>query len=194
MEKGGMVLAIIEDAFPILETNRLKLRKIEDSDAGSILKYLSDQEVMKYYGLDPFQTLEEALDEISWYESIYTKDTGIRWGISLKENGEIIGSCGFLNRVKEHHRTEIGYELSKEYWGTGIAREALEAIIEYGFHHLQFQRIAALIEIPNIASQKLAERLGFVKEGLLRNYECTDGKFDDLYMYSLLKGELHTGK
>ncbi|MBK3496542.1 GNAT family N-acetyltransferase [Viridibacillus sp. YIM B01967] len=174
-------------AFPVIETNRLILRKVTKDDAGSVLKYLSDKDVMKHVGLDPFNTIEDAMSEILWYQSIVEKGTGIRWGITLKGQGEVIGSCGFLNSVPQHYRTEIGTELSKDYWGQGIASEAFEAVIRYGFEHFNLQRIEALIEPPNIASQKLAEKNGFIREGLLRNYEFTCGKFDDLYMYSLLK-------
>ena len=176
-------------AFPILETNRLVLRRIEQSDAMSILTYLSDDEVMKHYGLEPFQSVEDALDEISWYESILDENTGIRWGITLKEENKVIGSCGFLEMVDQHHRSDIGFELSKQHWGKGLASEALEAVVTYGFKEMNLQRIQALIEPPNIPSQKLVEKHGFLKEGLLRKYEYTCGKFDDLYMYSLLKEE-----
>jgi [ribosomal protein S5]-alanine N-acetyltransferase len=173
--------------FPNLETDRLVLRKITKDDASNMFSYLSDSEVMKYYGLEPFKTINEALDEISWYQSLEKNHTGLRWGITLKENGIIIGSCGFHNFVSQHFRTEIGFELSRDYWGKGIAGEALKAIIAYGFQHFGFQRIEALIEPPNLLSQRLVEKQGFMKEGLLRKYEYTRGKFDDLYMYSLLK-------
>lgn len=177
------------NCFPVIETDRLLLREITDEDASSILEYLSDDEVMKYYGLEPFTSLNDALDEISWYKSIRSKRTGIRWGITLKEHDVVIGSCGFHNIVAQHFRAEIGFELSKEQWGKGIAAEAVEAIIRHGFQQMNFQRIEALIEPRNLASQKLVERLGFVREGLLRSYEYTCGKFDDLYMYSVLKQE-----
>jgi ribosomal-protein-alanine N-acetyltransferase len=173
--------------FPRLETKRLVLREVTTEDSNSLLKYLSDEEVMKYYGLNPFQSINDALDEISWYQSIQKNKTGIRWGITLKDQGAVIGSCGFHNSVLQHFRTEIGFELSKDHWGKGIAYEAVQAIISYGFDHLDLQRIEALIEPPNSSSQRLVEKLGFIREGLLRNYEFTCGKFDDLYMYSLLK-------
>ncbi|MFE8697374.1 GNAT family N-acetyltransferase [Cytobacillus sp. FJAT-53684] len=178
-------------AFPIIETDRLILRQVTKDDANSLLKYLSDKDVMKYVGLEPFKSIDDALDEISWYESIVEKRTGIRWGITLKDQGEVIGSCGFLNLVSQHYRTEIGVELSREHWGKGIASEAFEAVIRYGFEQMNLQRIEALIEPPNIPSQKLAERQGFIREGLLRSYEYTCGKFDDLYMYSLLKQDFN---
>lgn len=182
-----MVMKI--STFPVLETDRLILRQVDTDDAESVLKYLSDQEVMKYYGLEPFDSINDALDEISWYQSIFEENTGIRWGITIKNQNEVIGSCGFLNRVPKHYRSEIGFELSKDYWGQGIASEALKAICKYGIEQLNLQRIEALIEPPNLSSQRLVERLGFIREGLLRNYEFTSGKFDDLYMYSLLRKE-----
>ena len=174
-------------AFPILETDRLILRQVTKEDATSMLNYLSDKEVVKHMGLEPFHSMNDALDEISWYNSIFEKQTGIRWGITLKGQDEVIGSCGFLNMVPKHYRCEIGIEISKNYWGQGIASEAFEAVITYGFEQLNLQRIEALIEPLNSSSKKLAERQGFIKEGLLRNYEFTCGKFDDLYMFSLLK-------
>lgn len=173
--------------FPILETERLTLRRVTQEDASDILAYLSDVDVMKYYGLESFKSINDALDEISWYKSIFEKGTGIRWGITLKEQEKIIGSCGFFNRVAQHYRAELGFELSKEHWGKGIASEAIKTVICYGFEQMNLQRIEALIEPPNIPSQKVVERQGFIREGLLRNYEYTCGKFDDLYMYSLLK-------
>ncbi|WP_202623270.1 GNAT family N-acetyltransferase [Alkalibacterium sp. MB6] len=85
--------------FPILETDRLILRNITTEDANCILKYLSDEEVMTYYGMTPFKSITDALDEISWYHSILTNKSGIRWGITLKHQDRVIGSCGFLNAV-----------------------------------------------------------------------------------------------
>jgi [ribosomal protein S5]-alanine N-acetyltransferase len=177
--------------FPFIETNRLILREVTIEDATDMFTYLSDKEVVKHMGLEPFQTVKEVWDEISWYKSIYEEGTGIRWGITLKGSGQVIGSCGFLNMLTKHYRTEVGYELSKEYWGKGIASEALEAVVTYGFRHFQLERIQALIEPANLPSQKLVERLGFRREGLLRHYEFTCGKFDDLYMYSIIKEEIN---
>lgn len=179
------------DIFPVLETNRVILRRIEKSDAYDIFKYLSDKEVMKHYGTKPFQSVDEAIKAISRYESLFTEKRGIRWGITLKGDHKVIGSCVFYNMVSEHYRTDIGFVLSKDFWGQGIAQEAVKAVIKYGFEHLNINRIEAVIEPPNTASQKLVERLGFLREGLLRSYEYFDGKFDDLYMYSLLKSDFN---
>ena len=180
----------MEKEFPIIETSRLILREVKKEDAFDMFTYLSDIDVVKPMGLEPFQTVKDAWDEINWYTSIYEEGTGIRWGITLKDSGKVIGSCGFLNMLTKHSRAEIGYELSKDYWGKGIASEALEAVVKYGYHHYQLERIEALIEPANLSSQKLVEKQGFKREGLLRHYEFTCGKFDDLYMYSIIKEDL----
>jgi [ribosomal protein S5]-alanine N-acetyltransferase len=185
--KGGN--SVVKE-FPIIETNRLMLRKVTTEDANDMFTYLSDKDVMKHMGLEPFQTINDVYDEINWYQTIYLEGTGMRWGITLKDSGKIIGSCGFLNMKTKHHRAEVGFELSKDHWGKGIASESLKAIVKYGFQHLQLERIEALIEPDNLHSQKLVERQGFQREGLLRHYEFTCGKFDDLFMYSILKDEV----
>ncbi|WP_313800105.1 GNAT family protein [Cytobacillus sp.] len=178
-----------KNEFPILYTDRLVLREVTYLDANDIYHYLSDEEVMKYYGLAPFKSLKDAEEEIDWYRKIFDDNTGIRWGITLKGNDKVIGSCGFLNFTKQHARAEIGAELAREFWGIGIVSEAFQAILSYGFKEMELMRIQALIEPENYASQKLAEKNGFMKEGLLRKYEYTNGKFDDLYIYSILRGE-----
>ena len=182
----------MKNKFPIIETKRLILRQVTTEDATDMFDYLSDQDVVKPMGLDPFQTVKDVWDEIRWYTSIYEEGTGIRWGITLKDSGKVIGSCGFLNRLTKHYRAEVGYEISKDYWGQGIASEALEAVVKYGYHHLQLERIEALIEPENVPSQRLVEKQGFIREGLLRHYEFARGKFDDLYMYSIIKEDFQS--
>lgn len=175
--------------FPVIETERLHLRSVRLEDAKDMFPYLSDQEVVQHMGLEPYKSAEDVLEEIDWYNSIFEKGTGIRWCITLKDEDTVIGSCGFLNRQQKHYKAEIGYELSRKYWGQGIASEALEAVLSYGFKHFELERIEALIEPLNVSSQKLVEKHGFLREGLLRHYEYTCGKFDDLYMYSILKDD-----
>ncbi|WP_142829647.1 GNAT family N-acetyltransferase [Planococcus soli] len=177
------------NAFPTIESKRLILRQATEEDAENVLAYLSNEKVTRHMGIEPFESRQDAIDEISWYRSIFEKNTGIRWGITLKGQDKVIGSCGFLNLKAQHHRSEIGFELSEEYWGIGIASEAFQAVIAYGFETMNLQRIEALVEPANISSQKLVEKQVFQKEGLLRSYEFTAGKYDDLYMYSLLKQE-----
>ena len=178
-------------SFPVIKTERLILREVTKVDASDMLKYLSDKDVVTPMGLSPFQTEKDVWDEINWYKSIYDEGAGIRWGITLKGSGKVIGSCGYLNMLPKHYRAEVGYELSKNHWGKGIASEALKAVVKYGFDHFELERIEALIEPANLPSQKLVEKQDFEKEGLLRHYEFACGEFDDLYMYSIIKEDFN---
>ncbi len=173
-------------SFPELETERLFLKKIRLSDAYDLHTYLSDAEVRKYMGISPYTKIEETYKEIEWYNKIYRTKTGIRWGIALKGDPTIIGSCGFLSMNQAHFRAEIGYELHKDFWRRGIVSEAMAAIVQYGFEKMKVNRIEALVEPENTASLLLLESFNFTREGLLREYEYGAGKFDDLYMYALL--------
>lgn len=173
--------------FPELQTKRLHLKQIHSADAPDLHEFLSDAEVRKYIGIPPYTKLEETYREIDWYDKIFNTKTGIRWGIALKDDPTIIGSCGFLNMSQANFRAEIGYELHRSYWRKGIVSEALAAIIKYGFEEMKLNRIEALVEPENVASVQLLERFRFLREGLLREYEYGAGKFDDLYMYSMLR-------
>ncbi len=71
-------------------------------------------------GISPCQNIEDVEEEIKWYQSIYKEATGVRWGITMKVTATVIGSCGFLNMLTKHYRAEVGYVLSKDYWGKGL--------------------------------------------------------------------------
>ena len=110
-----------EKEFPVLETERLILREVKPEDATSIFHYLSDKEVMKYYGMSPMSDVSEAVEEIDWYRRIFDDGTGIRWGIVIKGTSEVIGSCGFLQYAKHHARV-------------GSRRRACKGILEKRHH------------------------------------------------------------
>lgn len=84
---------------------------------------------MKKCGLEPFNTINDALMRFTWYQTIRNYEMGIRWGITLKKQGIVIGRCGFHNYVSQHFHTEVGFELNNERWRKGIAVEAVEAKI-----------------------------------------------------------------
>jgi ribosomal-protein-alanine N-acetyltransferase len=173
--------------FPIIETTRLKLRKPLQKDAIALLEVTQDEAVMKYYGMAPFVSKAEALAEINWFNKIYAKAEGIRWVITEKGEGNYIGDIGFHNYAKAHSRSEIGFKLAKTFWNKGIMTEALEKVLEYGFMAMQLNRIEAVVDPENTACLCLLKKAGFVKEGVLREYEHEAKGYVDLVMLSLLK-------
>ncbi|MCV2504066.1 MAG: GNAT family N-acetyltransferase, partial [Neisseriaceae bacterium] len=110
----------------------------------------------------------------------------IRWGIVLKENNQVIGTCGYHNFQEEHSRAEIGYDLNPDYWQKGYMTEAITAIQKYGFKKLKLHRIEAFIFPDNLASRKLLEKVGLQSEGVLRDYFFEKGRFVDGEIFSIL--------
>lgn len=175
--------------FPIIKTERLVLRNLLLEDAVTLKEYWSHPDVTKYLTLEPFKTVDEAVAMIELLNGLPMDNQGFRWAITRKEDGKVLGTCGFHNCKPEHCRAEVGYELGNDYWRQGIMAEALTAILQYGFSKAGYNRIEAFVTAGNEKSTGILEKLGFKQEGLLREYEFARGNFIDLYCYSLLKSE-----
>ena len=172
--------------FPKLETERLRLRELTLLDAETLFQYFSKESVIRYFGMDSFENIEQAKTTIQTFKNRYEEGSVFRWGIE-KGTGQLIGTCGFHLINNHHKRAEIGYELDDTYWGQGYATEALQAILTYGFETLQLIRVAAVVYVENKASQKLLSKAGFQEEGLLRKHMIQNGVAHDTILYSLLR-------
>ena len=174
--------------FPIIETERLLLREIIKEDAQSIYNCFSNNDVTRYYGLDTLTSFEQAEQFVDLFSKNYIEKRGIRWGIEIKDKEGIIGTIGFNAWSPKHKKAEIGFELNPKYWQKGYATEAVSKVISYGFEEFDLTRIGAVVFIENKASNELLRKLGFEKEGVLRNYLYQNGEPHDTYIYSILKG------
>ncbi|CAM3753212.1 MULTISPECIES: GNAT family N-acetyltransferase [Paenibacillus] len=172
--------------FPIIETERLRLREIRLDDAQAIFCCFSHEDVTRYYGQEAFTAIEQAEQLIDLFAKNRLERRGIRWGIELKDKKGLLGTIGFNAWAPKHKRAEIGYELHPDYWRQGYAREAASAVLSFGFQELGLDRVGAVVFIDNDASHALLNRLGFEKEGLLRKYIHQNGKSYDTYIYSLI--------
>ncbi len=175
--------------FPVLETSRLKLIEIKEEHVDKIFQIFSNEEVIRYYGMEPLKQKEQASNMIKSFSKSFQEKRSMRWGIYLKESEELVGTLGLNNLSIGQKRTEIGYELLPEYWRKGIAREAVESIIHYCFEELNLFRIAAVTFTENKSSYKLLLKLGFHQEGLLRGYIYQNNKSNDTFVFSLIKPE-----
>ncbi|WP_270182502.1 GNAT family N-acetyltransferase [Alkalihalobacillus sp. CinArs1] len=175
------------NVFPELITTRLRLREIKEEDVTALFTIFSSAHTMKYYGNDTIQNLEEAEGIMMSFRKGFENKRAWRWGITLKESDELIGTCGFHNWAERVGRIEIGYDLVEKAEGKGYMTEALSAIIPFGFDELHLNRIGALVHPDNTSSRKLVTKLGFQEEGVLRDYAYAGGKHFDLMMHALLK-------
>lgn len=144
----------------ILETERLVLREWTLTDADALYEILSDREVVKYLA-DSLPFSREKVEQFLTWAVEYQRENGFcRWATIEKSSGKIIGSCGLARRYTEE--VELGYLFAQEFWGKGYATEAAGAALNYGFETLRLEKIIALTDPENLASQKVLEKIGFV--------------------------------
>ena len=180
------MLDINFDPFPLLETERLFLRRITLEDAPEMFAMRSNAQAMKYI-CRPVQTeMEEAKTQILKINEMVNFNDGIGWALCFKSKKTMIGTVSFHHIQKEHYRAEIGYMLHPDYWNQGIISEAIKAIIDYGFNDLGFHSIEAHIDPDNAASEKVLQKFKFVKEAYYKENFYFDGQFLDTAVYSLL--------
>ena len=173
--------------FPEIITERLLLSSIEKDDAPELLLLRSSEKVMEYIDKERTKTLEETAALIKRITDDVINNEGITWKISIKENPEkLIGTIGFWRIIKPHYRAEVGYMLHPDFWKTGLMKEALRAVIDFGFNTIHLHSIEAHINPGNAASAGLLEKLNFVREAYFKEDYFFRGKFLDSAIYSLL--------
>jgi ribosomal-protein-alanine N-acetyltransferase len=175
--------------FPVIETERLILRRITNDDVNEVFELRSNPETMKYIPRPLVKTTEDALEHVAMIEEKITSNIGINWGITLKGDSRVLGIIGYYRMQPENYRAEIGYMLLPEYHGKGIISEAVNRLIAYGFDDLKLHSIEAVIDPENFASEKVLQKCGFVKEAHLKEAEFYEGKFLDKVIYSLLSSK-----
>jgi len=180
-------------SFPTLETERLVLRDFRPPDAPAVLDIFSRENVTRTLDMAPMTDLSQAETKVRTRIRIFEKDLGIRWAITLQDQGDtVIGSCGYYLLNREWHSCEIGYELHPRIWRQGIMSEALTAIIDFAYSDRFFfplNRIQALTHTFSQPSIGLLAKLGFQPEGIRREYGYWLGRFHDLCSFSLLRRE-----
>lgn len=181
------MLTINFHPFQNIETERLVLRRLNENDADEVLALRGNTEIMKYIPRPIAKSKEDALEHIAMIEQKIVENTGINWGITIKGNPKIIGIIGHYRIQPENHRAEIGYMSLPEHNGKGYITEAIQAVVGYGFEQMNLHSIEAVIDPDNIASERVLQKNGFVKEAHILENELWEGKFWDTVIYSLLK-------
>lgn len=182
------------ETFPILTTPRLVLRElrcetVDSDDVTAAHAILADPRVMRYTGRHPHTSLEESRLNLERNRRLFENHAGLKWAITRRGDDRLIGTCGHWRLLKEHNRSEIGYELAPELWGQGLMTEALRAILRYGFVEMQLHSTEAQTDPENRRSRILLERLGFQLDGVRREDFYFEGVYYDTACYTLLARE-----
>lgn len=176
-------------SLPTLTTERLAIRAITMSDAPALVTILSDPEVIRFWSSPPLVGLSEAQRLIDGIDEHFRQRTLFQWGVILRGDERVIGTCTLASWSRDHRRAELGYALARDHWGQRLMVEALPAIIAFGFACLELYRLEADADPRNTRSIRLLERLGFRREGLLRSRYVQCGERQDAALYGLLQPE-----
>jgi len=170
-----------------LSTSRLFLRPLQLADADRMfLGWATDMEVVKYLSWKPHLSVDETKRIISYWMSNYPDPKFYIWGIQVKQ-GPLIGTISIHSIHDGFERGEVGYALAKPYWNQGYATEALQAIVDYAFDTVAFNRLEAHHSIYNPASGAVLIKAGFQHEGVLRQFYRSNDGFQDSSIYAILK-------
>jgi RimJ/RimL family protein N-acetyltransferase len=172
-----------------LRTARLLLRPLREADATDLLRIYGDPQVTRYLSKPPWTTLEEALASIAQDGVALPRGEYLRLGIELPDEARVIGTCALFHLEWPSRRAELGYCLATDAWGKGYVGEALGALVDYAFEELHLNRLEADVDPRNAASKRVLERLGFRREGLLRERWIVAGHVSDTAIYGLLLRE-----
>lgn len=169
----------------ILETNRLILRHLVMDDLDELFALYRDPEIRQYFP-EGVLNLEETKEELEWHMNGHPRhpELGL-WATIHKETGKFIGRCGLLPwEIDGRLEVEIAYLLDKSFWHQGLATESAQGILKYGFEKLHLSRLICLIDPENIASQRVAKRIGMT---LGRKVDGIDGDNFPTLIYSINK-------
>ena len=180
------VREVLKD-LPTLETERLILRKMVLNDAEAVFAYASNSDVSRYTLWETHRSIEDSRAFLEFATQKYENGGEPDWGIVYRGNGCLVGACGLVNWEAEHARAEVGFVLSREYWGRGLMSEAVRAILRFGFERMNLNRIEARCIAENAASARVMEKAGMVYEGTLRQREYIKGAYRDINLYAILK-------
>ncbi len=177
------------DRLPEIEANRIRLRWISANDTDAFFAIYSNPEVMRYWSTPPLPDRDAASKLISEIHDSWKRRMILKWGIARRLDDQLIGSITLFNLDFTHRRAEIGYALGREHWRQGYMNEALMAVLKYAFEVLDLHRIEADVDPRNTASIRTLEKLGFQREGVLRERWQVNGEIQDAFFYGLLKHE-----
>jgi len=177
------------DRFPILTTERLVLREVADRDVEAVFELESDPVAMRYWSRPPMQDPAEARASVERAKGFFASRTGLRWSICLPADDGMLGQVSLFNFHEQSGHAEVGYGLVRRHWGRGYMHEALVAVADLAFGPLGLRRLEADIHPSNEASIRALERLGFTREGLLRERWQVGDEISDSLLMGLLARE-----
>jgi RimJ/RimL family protein N-acetyltransferase len=177
------------DRLPAVEAPRVCLRHLNEADIPALFEVFGDPRVMRYWGWPAFDEVSKARQLLENIHDLFREQSLFQWGIARLEDDRVIGTCTLYRVEPTNRRAEIGYILGYDHWGKGLAGEAVNALLGFVFDHLGLLRIEADVDPRNDRSLRMLERMGFKREGLLRERHRIAGEVQDTVLLGLLRRE-----
>ena len=172
---------------PTLTTPRLRLRPFAQTDADAIFALQSNARVLRYWDAPPWKERAQAERFIAVCGQIEQEGTGARLAIERAADHAFIGWCAFSKWDPTYRSARLGYCFDEPAWGQGFATEAAGAVLQWAFATLDLNRVQAETDTHNVASGRVLEKLGFVREGTLREDCIVDDEVSDSWVFGLLR-------
>lgn len=177
------------NTLPVITTPRVVLRWISEDDIDGLYEVFSDPQVMRYWSTVPLPNREAAAELQREIAAGNENNRMFKWGLALRESNSVIGTTTLFNLNLDNGRAEIGYAMGRAHWGKGYMNEALGALVSHAFDVMNLRRLEADVDPRNAASIRTLERLGFQREGFLRERWHVNGEIQDAIFYGLLRRE-----
>jgi ribosomal-protein-alanine N-acetyltransferase len=175
--------------MPVLTGLRVRLRPMRADDADALFAMKSDPRVMRYWSHAPWTERAQAVVQLEQLERDRESSEFYQWAITVDGGDTLVGTVSLFALNRAQRRADVGYSLASNVWGRGYATEALKLAVDFAFETLGLARLEADIDPRNEASCRLVERIGFIREGLLRERWYVAGEVTDSAMYGLLAHE-----
>jgi RimJ/RimL family protein N-acetyltransferase len=174
---------------PTLQTERLRLRPFSEADADDIFALHSDAEVLRYWDSPAWTEPDRAQRFVVRCRELAEEGTGARLAVDRVEDGAFVGWCTLNGWNPDYRSASLGYCYGEAAWGHGYATEAATALLPWAVETLDLNRVQAETDTRNVASARVLEKLGFVREGTLRENCVVNGDVSDSWVYGLLRRE-----
>lgn len=174
-----------------LETQRLILRRFEKRDAESCCRNWASHDAVYTYISERPKTSKDMEMFLDGADEAYAALDTYYWAIALKASGEVIGEIFVDEYENRNSWCEIDYKIGPDFWGQGFASESVTAVLRFLFGQVGFHRIQAKCSVENTGSERVLQKAGMRKEGILRGFfRRKDGNgFDDVVLYAVLSEE-----
>lgn len=177
-----------------LTAERVVLRRPTEQDLDDLFAVFSDPETMRYWSWLPFRERAEAGRLLENIRALEAEGTLLQWAIADRETDRLLGTCTLASIDHDNGRAEVGFILGRDHQGRGLAREAVSALLDHAFGALGLRRIEADVDPRNEASIRLLSRLGFSREGFLRERWLVGGEVADSILFGLLGRDWDPGR